>query len=246
MRKLLLLISILTLGSCSLVKKSFATRVNTNSEVRAYVSKYAPIAQNEMREFGIPASITLAQGILESGAGKSTLARESNNHFGIKCHDWTGPSVLHDDDEENECFRKYSNAAESYRDHSLFLTERNRYVFLFNYRPKDYKAWAKGLKKAGYATDRKYAKRLIAYIKAYDLKQYDRQRYRKKQRVYEFPKLPMGPVQNTSDQSRIHIVQKGETLYYLSKKYQVSIEDLKKWNALKGNHISVGQKIKIK
>ncbi len=246
MRKLLLLISIISLGSCSLVRKPFATRINTNSEVRSYISKYAPIAQNEMREYGIPASITLAQGILESGAGKSTLARESNNHFGIKCHDWTGPSVRHDDDKENECFRKYSNPAESYRDHSLFLTERNRYVFLFNYRPKDYKAWAKGLKKAGYATDRKYAKRLIAYIKAYDLKKYDKLRYRKKQSVYEYPKLPMGPINENGKNTKVHIVEKGETLYYLAKKYGVSVEDIKKWNALKGNHLSVGQKIEIK
>lgn len=244
--KLIVLVFGFLLTSCSLVKKPFATRVNTNSEVRTYIKTYAPVAQNEMREYGIPASITLAQGILESGAGKSKLARESNNHFGIKCHDWAGPSVLHDDDKENECFRKYSNPAESYRDHSLFLTERNRYVFLFNYRPRDYKAWAKGLKKAGYATDRKYAKRLVAYIKAYDLKQYDRLRYKRKNLVYEYPKLPENKIENETSTSIFHIVEKGETLYYLSKKYGVSIEDIKKRNQLSSNHLSVGQKIEIK
>ncbi len=127
-----------------------------------------------MKEYGIPASITLAQGILESGSGNSKLARKANNHFGIKCHkDWNGKTFYMDDDEEHECFRKYSKAEDSYRDHSLFLTQRGRYSFLFDYDVKDYKKWAHGLKKAGYATNPKYPQLLIGLIERYNLSQYD-------------------------------------------------------------------------
>ena len=127
-----------------------------------------------MKEHGIPASITLAQGILESGAGRSRLATEANNHFGIKCHsDWKGATIHHDDDALQECFRKYSHAKQSYEDHSLFLTTRGRYSFLFDLNKTDYKAWAYGLKKAGYATDPKYPERLIKLIEDYELYAYD-------------------------------------------------------------------------
>ena len=122
---------------------------------------YSEIAMDEMIQFGIPASITLSQGILESGIGKGRLAVEANNHFGIKCHDWNGKKIYHDDDEEQECFRKYDNPEYSYRDHSLFLSNRGRYSFLFDLKRDDYKQWAKGLKKAGYATDPKYPQKLI-------------------------------------------------------------------------------------
>ena len=126
-----------------------------------YIDYYSAIAMDEMREYKIPASITLAQGILESGSGKGTLATKANNHFGIKCHDWNGPKVYHDDDEKQECFRKYSSPEFSFRDHSIFLTVRGRYSDLFKLNRDDYKSWAKGLKKAGYATDKKYAQKLI-------------------------------------------------------------------------------------
>ena len=140
-----------------------------------YIEKYAPLAVSEMYRSGVPASITLAQGMLESGNGQSELARMSNNHFGIKCHNnWKGGKVYYDDDAKGECFRKYSHPSESYRDHSDFLRFRDRYKFLFDYRVTDYKAWAHGLKKAGYATDPKYPKKLIKLIEEYDLKQYDR------------------------------------------------------------------------
>jgi hypothetical protein len=127
-----------------------------------------------MDRYGIPASITLAQGILESGNGESRLAVEGKNHFGIKCHsNWNGETIIEDDDEKGECFRKYSKVADSYRDHSLFLTERGRYSFLFEYQKTDYKKWAKGLKKAGYATNPKYPTLLIDLIERYDLSRFD-------------------------------------------------------------------------
>ena len=115
-----------------------------------------------MVDYGIPASITLAQGILESGSGKGELTRKSNNHFGIKCHrNWTGDRAYHDDDEKGECFRRYNHPMYSFNDHSQFLTGRKRYAFLFKLRKDDYKGWARGLRKAGYATDKKYPQKLI-------------------------------------------------------------------------------------
>lgn len=143
---------------------------NTRAE---YIDAYKEIAMQEMRKTGIPASITLAQGILESGDGNSRLARKSNNHFGIKCHDWKGKSVRHDDDAKNECFRKYKSVEESFHDHSEFLTSRQRYSALFDLKPTDYRAWAKGLKKAGYATSPTYSKALIGLIEDNELHKYD-------------------------------------------------------------------------
>lgn len=138
-----------------------------------YIDRYKDIAIQQMREKGVPASITLAQGCLESGNGLSTLATQGNNHFGIKCHNWTGETIYHDDDEAGECFRRYETAEESFRDHSDFLRYRDRYAFLFELDPTDYKGWAKGLKEAGYATDPNYAAKLIDIIEAYNLTQYD-------------------------------------------------------------------------
>ena len=139
-----------------------------------YIQTYKDIAIREMRDYGIPASITLAQGLLESGAGNSALAREAKNHFGIKCHKgWDGKTYYMDDDEKDECFRKYKNAEESFRDHSLFLKTRGRYSALFDLEITDYRGWAKGLKAAGYATNPKYAQLLIDRIELYDLTKYD-------------------------------------------------------------------------
>lgn len=138
-----------------------------------YIKKYAPDAMRQQIKYGIPASITLAQGLLESGAGNSELARKSNNHFGIKCHSsWKGPSVKHFDDGEMTCFRKYPSVLDSYNDHSEFLVAGARYDFLFELNVKDYKGWARGLKKAGYATDKQYAKKLIRIIELYELNEY--------------------------------------------------------------------------
>ena len=139
-----------------------------------YIEKYKDIAIEGMVEFGIPASITLAQGALESGNGNSRLAREANNHFGIKCHQgWEGPSIKMDDDKKNECFRKYESAEASYKDHSFFLSQRGRYAFLFELDKTDYKGWARGLKQAGYATNPNYANLLIDIIERYNLQKYD-------------------------------------------------------------------------
>ena len=140
-----------------------------------YINDYKDLAVEEMKLYNIPASITLSQGILESSNGKSILATKANNHFGIKCHSsWQGDRVFHDDDEKGECFRKYNNVEDSYRDHSLFLANSSRYSFLFDIPIQNYKSWAKGLKKAGYATNPKYSKLLINIIKRYNLDQYDK------------------------------------------------------------------------
>jgi flagellum-specific peptidoglycan hydrolase FlgJ len=151
------------------------TRVKVTPEiVLAYINSYQSIAKNNMVQYGIPASICLGQGILESGAGTGPLSAIANNHFGIKCHqDWNGPSVKYDDDAAQECFRKYSQASESYNDHALFLKSRRWYDPLFKLEKDDYRAWAKGLKAAGYATDPKYPEKLIGIIERYHLDQYD-------------------------------------------------------------------------
>ena len=136
--------------------------LSKDQKIEKYLSEFAPIAIEEMKKYKIPASITLAQGLLESGYGEGRLAVKGNNHFGIKCHkEWGGKKIYHDDDKKGECFRKYKDPKESYRDHSLFLTMRPRYAFLFDYNIKNYKQWAYGLKKAGYATDKKYPLKLL-------------------------------------------------------------------------------------
>ena len=146
----------------------------SQSNIQIYIQQYQDIAVNHMHEYGIPASIKLAQGILESSYGTSKLAKESNNHFGIKCHkDWSGAVVYHDDDEKDECFRKYDFVEDSYLDHSLFLVNKERYSSLFELKKNDYKNWAKGLKKAGYATNPDYANKLIQLIETYNLSYYD-------------------------------------------------------------------------
>jgi len=145
-----------------------------DDDVRAYIDAYKGIVIQDMRTYGIPASIKLAQAILESGAGQSKLAKEASNHFGIKCHnEWSGMTYRMDDDAPDECFRKYDNAVESFHDHSEFLSTRERYKFLFSLDVQDYRAWAYGLKSAGYATNSKYPEILINLIERYSLNQYD-------------------------------------------------------------------------
>ncbi|MBK8788018.1 MAG: glucosaminidase domain-containing protein [Chitinophagaceae bacterium] len=152
---------------------TFLTLRAQRISVEEYIVQFKDIAISEMKRTGVPASITLAQGILETENGNSELVKKSNNHFGIKCKStWTGESVTHDDDANGECFRAYTNANESYRDHSDFLKANKRYSALFNLDPVDYAGWAKGLKKAGYATNPKYPDLLIKYIEQYDLQQY--------------------------------------------------------------------------
>lgn len=214
-----------------------------NKETLAYIRKYAPIAVYEMHQYKIPASITLAQGILESGKGKSELALKSKNHFGIKCHrKWTGERVYHDDDEKGECFRKYKFVATSYNDHSLFLSQRGRYAFLFDYNIKDYKKWAYGLRKAGYATDRKYPSKLLKIIEDYHLYEFDnikKSAYRKIVKEVNHRKSR----KKSKVKSKRYEVEKGDTLYAISRKFSISVADLKALNNLTDNTLSLGQKL---
>lgn len=212
-------------------KLSIAERVDR------YVKTYAEVAQQEMKSYDIPASITLAQGILESGMGDSRLATQANNHFGIKCHkEWRGKRIYHDDDEKGECFRVYKDPRKSYRDHSLFLTSRSRYDFLFDIKKNDYKAWAKGLKKAGYATDPKYPDKLISLIERYRLDRYDLKKRKEKKQ--------MESMATTIDQ-KVHQVQKGDTLYSIAKKYKVDLHLIVQENKIENNTIFLGQNLII-
>ncbi|NJK98956.1 MAG: LysM peptidoglycan-binding domain-containing protein [Bacteroidales bacterium] len=153
---------------------SFSQKTNRITPAE-YIKTYKDIAIEEMHRSGIPASITLAQGMLESENGNSSLAKEGKNHFGIKCHDWTGGKIYRDDDEKNECFRKYKSEYESFKDHTDFLKGRSRYSFLFEYSSTDYKNWAQGLKKAGYATNPSYSQLLIKLIEGNKLYAYDQE-----------------------------------------------------------------------
>lgn len=255
----------------------------TSSTVHDYINQFKEVAKNNMKDYKIPASITLAQGILESGAGKGRLCLEANNHFGIKCHKgWTGPSITHDDDALQECFRKYNDPAESYRDHSKFLTSRSRYNGLFDLDILDYKGWANGLKKAGYATDPKYPSKLIGIIERYQLFLYDHEVVENKNTevfvkeveekeevnnkdvssitIVEVKEATQDEVENavveveqvnenveeTISDKNLYQVQKGDTLYSLSKKFNTTVEAIMKLNNLKDYSLSVGQEIKIK
>ncbi|WP_067151131.1 glucosaminidase domain-containing protein [Pseudotamlana agarivorans] len=202
------------------------------SSTEEYIYNYHETAQQEMALYGIPASITLAQGILESGSGKGRLSVEANNHFGIKCHGWKGAKIYHDDDADQECFRKYKDAKYSFRDHSLFLSERSRYSKLFDLKKEDYKGWAKGLKAAGYATDRKYPDKLISLIERYKLYLYDEAVLGDKYVKYEMPTVQSG---------HTYTVEKGDTLYGISKRFNLTVEQLQKINGLRGTALSIGQ-----
>jgi len=269
--RLLVFIFIISLSSCGSNKLSYKSKnpkkiknksqksinrffESMTSEERThwYVNTYSKIAIDEMKKYGIPASITMAQGILESSSGKGTLALKSNNHFGIKCHKgWKGKKVYHDDDLRGECFRKYKNPEKSYRDHSIFLESRSRYDFLFKYSKKNYVKWANGLKKAGYATDPKYAEKLISLINRYELWKLDgskkplnksRERKLSKKQILEISNQSL---KNKVKSQTIHVVKKGDTLYSISKKYNISISELVKNNNIKNNNISIGQSLKI-
>jgi flagellum-specific peptidoglycan hydrolase FlgJ len=197
------------------------------------------VAQANMEKYGIPASIILGQALLESGSGTGTLSVQANNHFGIKCHkDWLGQTVKYDDDAVDECFRKYYNASDSFRDHALFLTNRPRYAPLFKLNKTDYKAWAKGLKAAGYATDTLYPTKLIALIERYQLYKYD---------IGGEGKLQEPEIKSVEKplETERYVVIKGDTLYSISKRYNIPIEELKKQNNLFDNAISIGQSILI-
>ena len=222
----------------------------TTDIVVNYIKNFKDIAQESMRDYKIPASITLAQGILESGAGVGDLALKANNHFGIKCHkEWTGESVRHDDDAAQECFRKYNEPSESFKDHALFLTSRPWYNNLFKLNISDYKGWSYGLRKSGYATDPKYPAKLIAIIERYQLFNYDSEVLglpikENKNEIVDIESKPEKQNRNNSN-LMTHIVAKGDTLYSISKRYNVSVDDLKKKNNISENAISIGQNLII-
>ena len=208
-----------------LILSSFSSSFAQSPE--AYIQKYSSIAQEEMRKYGIPASITLAQGILESGSGKSKLATEANNHFGIKCHDtWNGATMYLDDDAPNECFRKYKSVEQSFEDHSLFL-KKPRYQELFGLEITDYKGWAQGLKKCGYATSPAYAKSLIDLIEKYDLTQFDTE---------QKPNEHSAIVNISNNRIKYVSAKKKETLSDLAKRTGISEHLLSKYNDLEEGH----------
>lgn len=224
-----------------------------------YIETYKDIAIKKQKEYGIPASITLAQGILESGSGNSGLAQKANNHFGIKCHKgWTGKTYHMDDDAKDECFRKYKKAEDSYRDHSEFLTQRGRYSFLFDYKTTDYQKWAHGLKKAGYATNPKYPQLLIKIIEKYNLNQYDKN-YKGKTSTKEPDKTktpvtekiipistdsfnqldnwPSGRKVFENNGKKLIIIEKGDTFYGLADEFGIYSWQFGSYNELKKGHI---------
>ena len=233
-----------------------------NNTPEQYIEKYKLIAIQNRFDYNIPASITLAQGLLESAYGNSKLAVEANNHFGIKCHnDWTGKRIYKDDDTKDECFRVYDNVAESYRDHALFLTGKSRYEFLFSYKITDYHAWAKGLQQAGYATNPKYPERLTDLIERYDLGQFDRMSKKDYEKllassgqiaVVVIPDTTViitgGLPDNASNinifyinRAKCVIVQPGETLVQIAIKVNSTPNRIYKYNDLaKGSVIKAG------
>lgn len=216
-----------------------ATPRTYSDKIEAYIHEFAPIAREEMELYKIPASITLAQGILESGAGEGELTRKANNHFGIKCHGWNGGSVYHDDDRSQECFRKYKDPKYSYRDHSLFLTERKRYAALFDLDITDYKGWARGLRAAGYATDRKYPDKLISLIERYQLYRYDGDSPAREVLAYSEPRA------ERDSAVRAYTVKQGDTLYSIAKRHNLSVEQLQKMNNLRDTNIGIGQTLYV-
>ncbi|WP_026897466.1 glucosaminidase domain-containing protein [Daejeonella oryzae] len=260
---LILLFTTIILSSCSTKKLTVNTPaaparqkvLSENTLINRYsgldyINRYKAIAISEMNKSGIPASITLAQGLLESGNGNSTLAREANNHFGIKCTpEWRGKTVLRDDDKIDDCFRVYSNAEESFRDHSEFL-KRKRYASLFELDKNDYQGWAYGLKQAGYATNPKYPELLISLVQRYNLDQYDRRENEKEKIIREdkvLAQIVNNIPQETKENARpavamkIYEVKKGDTLYSISRRFSLTIEEIRILNNLQKEDIQLGQ-----
>jgi len=267
-----LLVAIVCFSSCSARKKTTISNRdvrNNNRDIQKansasiasykslssldYIDKFKAIAIQEMNQYGIPASITLAQGIFESGAGNSELARFANNHFGIKCtSDWKGKSYFKDDDNANDCFRVYDNPEDSFRDHSAFLKRKN-YAKLFELDKNDYEGWAKGLKAAGYATNPKYPQLLINLIIKYNLDQYDRAegevaKIKREDRVLSqindsIGKSNTDTLTKTKPDDKIYTVKQGDTLYNISKRFGITVDELKALNSIPDNNIHIGQKL---
>ncbi len=217
-----------------------------NQVYQSYIDQYKDMAIEGMLKYGVPASITLAQGLLESGAGRGRLVLLGNNHFGIKCHGWTGRTITHDDDEKGECFRAYNSALESFEDHCKFLRDRPRYRSLFSLDRTDYRGWAYGLKKAGYATNPAYAQGLINLIELYKLYEYDKaNRYDwfmahhsgentvirdiDKNRINPAQIVGAHPINKYNDNYYI-VVRQGDSFKSLSKELEISVRKLAKYN----------------
>jgi len=269
----LLLVAAVCLASCSAKKKTISNRQvrQNNNTIKkqnqdaianyqsytslSYIERFKGIAIQEMNQYGIPASITLAQGLFESGSGNSDLAKVANNHFGIKCtSDWKGKSYFKDDDSANECFRVYDNPDDSYRDHSAFLKRKN-YARLFELDKNDYEGWARGLKQCGYATNPKYPDLLINIIVRYHLDQYDRPegeiaKIKREDRVLtqinnNIGKADTDTIAKTKPDDKIYTVKQGDTLYNISKRFGITVDELKGLNNIVDDHIAIGQKLVV-
>jgi flagellum-specific peptidoglycan hydrolase FlgJ len=274
MRKIsLLLIAATIFTSCSAHKSLISSKKahNNNKNIQKknktaiaayksftsleYIERFKAIAIQEMNQYGIPASITLAQGLFESGSGNSELAKVANNHFGIKCGStWTGESYYKDDDNVNDCFRVYNNPEESFRDHSEFLKKKN-YARLFELDKNDFKGWAYGLKAAGYATNPKYPQLLLNIIEKYSLDQYDRpegevQKIKREDRVLADINNNIGnpqadSISKISPDNKIYTVKQGDTLYNISKRFGINVDELKALNNMADNGLKIGQKLVV-
>lgn len=251
----LLIVIIVGFTSCKTYKPVVST-LGSGMSARDYIDTYKDLAISEMKRTGIPASITLAQGMIESDFGRSRLAVEANNHFGIKCHnDWTGQTIRHHDDKRNECFRKYKKVAESYYDHSDFLKSGSRYTSLFDLDVTDYKGWARGLKKAGYATNPDYANMLIRNIEENNLMALDRGRSVTTETVSTSPNTPVvntnvnsevaARVPRIMENNRIQyiIVRDGDTREKIEKEFQLLRWELPKYNELNDSFVPVSGQI---
>jgi LysM repeat protein len=207
-------------GFVILMNSAFGQKISR----KEYIAMYSSLAVKQMYQYDIPASITLAQGILESNNGNSRLATKANNHFGIKCHGWEGKKIFADDDKKNECFRNYKNVLESFVDHSLFLNKYSRYKFLFEYKITDYKSWSRGLKKAGYATNNKYPELLIKIIEENKLYQYDSKKINKnlfsgERNIYMHP-----------NKIKYVISQNQESYEIIAKSLNIKLKQILKYN----------------
>lgn len=212
-----------------------------NQQYQQYVNQYKDVAIEQMKRWKIPASITLAQGLFESGAGRSTLARKGNNHFGIKCHGWTGRTIYQDDDARGECFRAYKSAHESFEDHSRFLASSKRYSRLFKLKITDYKGWARGLKECGYATNPQYASKLIEIIQLYKLYQYDSAKGYNKYVAQHTKDLtyngqPLHPIKIYNDNYYM-IARRGDTFRSIGQEINISYRKLARYNERDKNDV---------
>lgn len=222
---------------------------------QSYIERFKAIAIKEMNANGIPASITLAQGLFESGNGNGDLAKIANNHFGIKCtSDWKGKSYYKDDDKADDCFRVYDNPEDSYKDHSDFL-KRKRYAALFELDKNDYEGWAYGLKQAGYATNPNYPQLIINVIKKYRLDQFDRpegelQKIKREDRVLAEINKNIGVAVKDSlvqatPSNKLYTIKQGDTLYNISKRFGLTVDELKALNHMADNNVKLGQQLVI-